>query len=523
MENKNERNLNITLKNEESDKEEIILSFSSLIKQLKRFVAIWLVISIVVGILIPVGTAVFTADQHKNLTALVSFNYSGIERGLAPDGTQFDINTLKNPSVIQAALEEQELPLDSLESIRRSISIEGVIPANAIDRITMYKSIYEQNNLNAGEKMLDVSYFPTQYELTFNYSTSGLDGKTAVAVFQAMLDNYKVYFFKEYGFNQALGSSVKALKYTDYDYAEAVDVFSDTISKMQSYVNNLNKEDTVRFRSTATGFTFADLSNSLSTLKNVDLDKISSYITVNNVTKDKSALLDYYNYRIETLIRERTVASDNLNAVNSAIETYEKSVTIVYGEGQDPKEYSQNSTEYDDLFKRKIEAQNTLSAKTQAINMYQQRVNTLKGNASASQEKIDRVERELATLDEKINEMLDLTNATANEYYETAYLSNAYTVLVPPSTSALDTTKNVLKSAMETLMVAEALIFVCYILVAFGTALITDNRRARAARRKAEAGDDDDSEEEAAPEEDAAEIAEETDAEKKLEDKKKKK
>ena len=182
MENKNERNLNITLKNEESDKEEIILSFSSLIKQLKRFVAIWLVISIVVGILIPVGTAVFTADQHKNLTALVSFNYSGIERGLAPDGTQFDINTLKNPSVIQAALEEQELPLDSLESIRRSISIEGVIPANAIDRITMYKSIYEQNNLNAGEKMLDVSYFPTQYELTFNYSTSGLDGKTAVAV-----------------------------------------------------------------------------------------------------------------------------------------------------------------------------------------------------------------------------------------------------------------------------------------------------------------------------------------------------
>ncbi|MBP0974091.1 MAG: lipopolysaccharide biosynthesis protein [Oscillospiraceae bacterium] len=521
MENKNERNLNITLKNEETDKEEIIISFTSIIKQLKRFLAIWLVVAIVVGILIPVGTAVFTADQHKNLSALVSFNYNGIEKGLAPDGSQFDINTLKNPNVIQAALESQGLPLDSLEAIRRSISIEGVIPSNAIDRITMYKSIYDQGNLNAGERMLDVSYFPTQYELTFNYSTSGLDGKTAVAVFQAILDNYKVYFFKEYGFNQALGSSVKALKYTDYDYAEAVDVFSDTISKMQSYVNNLNKEDTVRFRSTATGFTFADLSNSLSTLKNVDLDKISSYITVNNVTKDKSALLDYYNYRIETLIRERTVASDNLDAINSAIETYEKSVTIVYGEGQDPKEYSQNSTEYDDLFKKKIEAQNTLSSKTQAINMYQQRVNTLKGNASASQEKIDRVERELAALDEKVNEMLDLTNATANEYYETAYLSNAYTVLVPPSTSALNTTKNVLKSAMETLMIAEALILVCYILVAFGTALITDNRKARAARRKVADSDDDDSEDE--PEEDAAETAEETDAEKKHEDKKKKK
>ena len=515
MENKNERNLNITLKNEEPDKEELIISLSSIIKQLKRFLAFWLVISIVVGILIPVGTAVFTADQHKNLTALVSFNYSGIEKGLAPDGTQFNINTLKNPNVIQAALEEQGLPLDSLEAIRRSINIEGVIPSNAIDRITMYKSIYDQGNLNAGERMLDVSYFPTQYRLTFNYSTSGLNGKTAVAVFQGILDNYKVYFFKEYGFNQALGSAVKALKYTDYDYAEAVDVFSDTISKMQSYVNTLNREDTARFRSTATGYTFADLSNSLSTLKNVDLDMISSYITVNNVTKDKSALIDYYNYRIEALMRERAIASDNLSAIDSAIEDYEQSVTIIYGEGQDPKEYTQNSSEYDSLFKKKLEAQGTVSSKTQSINMYQQRINALKGKNSASQEKVEKVEKELAELNDKINMMLDVTNETANEYYENAYLSNAYTILVPPSTSALNTTKKVMDSAMETLLIAEALILVLYIMVAFGTALINDNRKARAARRRLAAAEEGDGE--------AAEETIEEATEKKSEDKKKKK
>ncbi len=502
MGNNTERNVNITLKNEESDKEEIIISFSSIIAQLKRFLAIWLVAAIVVGILIPVGTAVFSADQHKNLTALVSFNYDGIEKGLAPDKTQFDINTIKNPSVIQAALKSLDLPLDSLESIRKSITIEGVIPENAIDRITMYKSVYEQGNLNAGEKMLETSYFPTQYRLTFNYSSSGLSGKDAVAVFDRMLTTeYREYFFKSYGFNRALGSAVKALDYSAYDYAEAVDVFNNTMSKMSEYVDTLSSEDTTRFRSTKTGYTFADLSDSISTLKTVDLDMISSYITVNNVTKDKNSLIDYYNFRIETLMRERSVAMDNLNTVNNAIETYQQSVTIIYGDGQDPQQYTQGSAEYDNLFKRKIDAQNTVSSKTQQINMYQQRVNALKGKDSASQEKIKKVEKDLSDLNRKINELLDITNETASEYYESVYLGNAYSVLVPPSTSALNTTKNIMNASMETLLIAEAVILVLYIMVAFCMALVKDNRKARAARRAAadaDAADDssDDDEEE---------------------------
>lgn len=486
MGNNTERNVNITLKNEEADREEIIISFTSIINQLKRFLAFWLIAAIVVGILIPVGSAVFTADQHKNLTALVSFNYDGIEKGLAPDKTQFDVNTLKNPAVIQAALKALDMPLDPLENIRKSISIEGVIPENAIDRITMYKSVYEQGNLNAGEKMLETSYFPTQYRLTFNYSSSGLSGKDAVAVFDYMLSTaYREYFFKNYGFNRALGSAVKAMDYSTYDYAEAVDIFENTLTKMSAYVNTLSDEDTTRFRSAQTGYSFSDLSNSISTLKTVDLDMISSYITVNNVTKDKNTLIDYYNFRIETLMRERTVAMDNLNSINDAIANYQQSVTIIYGDGQDPQQYTQNSQQYDNLFKKKIEAQNTVSSKTQSINMYQQRVNALKGKNGASQEKVQKVEKDLAELNKKINAMLDITNETANEYYESVYLGSAYTVLVPPSTSALNTTKKVLDSSMEALLIAEAAILVLYIMIAFCIALIKDTRKTRAEKRAA--------------------------------------
>jgi hypothetical protein len=81
-------------------------------------------------------------------------------------------------------------------------------------------------------------------------------------------------------------------------------------------VANLNRDDTSRFRSSQTGFTFADLYQAIVTLRTVDLDMISSYVTVNTVTKDKTTLLDYYNYQIERLVRERTVAQDKLNSIN---------------------------------------------------------------------------------------------------------------------------------------------------------------------------------------------------------------
>ena len=51
MENKDERYLNITLKNDEDDKSGLSLSFASIIRNLKRFFVIWVVAAIVSGLI----------------------------------------------------------------------------------------------------------------------------------------------------------------------------------------------------------------------------------------------------------------------------------------------------------------------------------------------------------------------------------------------------------------------------------------------------------------------------------------
>lgn len=488
----NERTVNLMFKNEEQEKDEIIISFSAIFKMLKKFLAFWLVATILVGILVPVYSIVFAADQHKSLTALVSFNYDGIEKGLAPDGNPFDVITIKNPSVIEATLTELDIPLTELEKIRQGIRIEGLIPQNAINEISMNRDIYEQGNLAAGKAMLEVDVNPTQYRVKFDYSKTGFNGEEAVNFLNTMLTKYREYFFELYGFNQALGNAVTGLNYSTYDYAQAVDIFDSSLSSLQQYVNQLNQQDKTHFRSSATGYTFSDLSYAVATLRNVDLDQISSYITVNNVTKDRNSLIDYYNYRIESLARKRNIAQEELDQLNESIQNYEKDVVIIYGGEKESSQYTQSSAAYDSMFEKKITAQNTVSTATQEISMYQQRANALKSKSIADQDKIDKVEKDMTSLNVKILDLLDQVDKTANEYYETVYLGNAYSVLVPAATSAISTTSSVIKSSMETIIIAEALIFVLYIAVAFIMSLVSENKKKRIPDAASEQTADDD-------------------------------
>ncbi len=489
----NARNINLVVKSEEEKGDEIVISFSAFWDVIKRFILLWLVVAIVAGIGIPVLLALTASDQHKNLNALVSFNYDGIEKGLAPDGTKFDPYSLKSPTVIEAALTELNEPIEELENIRQGITITSVIPEDVIDEITVYKSVYEQGDLNAGEKLLATSYYATQYKVTFNYAKTGYSAERAAEVINMILDKYTDYFFDNYGYNRALGNAVNALDYRTYDYAQAIDVFDSSLSELQSYVSNLNRDDTSRFRSSQTGFTFADLYQAIVTLRTVDLDLISSYVTVNTVTKDKATLLDYYNYQIEKLVRERTVAQEKLNSINDSISKYEKDTIIIYGDMQETSQYTQASTQYDNMIKQKIDAQNTVSTKTSAINMYQQRINTLKGSVSATQEKMDKVEQDLEELNGKVTDLLDKVNVTADEYYETVSLANSYSVLVPASASGLSTTKSVIRASIEPTAIAEALLFILFFCGCFVLSLVETNRKKPVA---AAADDDDDADDE---------------------------
>ncbi len=485
MAKKDDRNLNITIKNQEDKADEVVVSISTVIKKLKKYLFVWIVAA-VFFVVASFGYAAITTHVNKpELSALVSFSYSGIEKGLAPDGRKFDVNTLKDPSVIKDTLTELDIDQSELETIRQGISFKGVIPKDAADRITLYDKILDDNTsggLQAAEKILDTTYFPTQYFVYFNYNGTSLSDKQAVDVLNGMLKQYETYFYKTYGYNEAIGSSVAAIDYQDYDYSEALDVFSDNISALKRYVKQLSNDDKARFRSAETGYTFDDLYDALDTVQSVDIDRISSYVSIYNLTKDKDQALAYYEYRIKAMNREQAAYEEELASYEASIASYEKDQIIIFGNGTNDTNTTSSiaSEQYDKMIQAKNNIAASLARTKQRVEYYKERQEALQNNPVGSNEYTETVEANLASVKEKVSKLVDLVKTTSDEYYKSVTFGNAYTILVPASNTVSSKLGLIIDNAKMPLVILEVLAFLVFFGVAFVEALIQDNKKRKA-------------------------------------------
>lgn len=497
-----EQNVNLILKQEEKKEDEVVVSFSAIIRKLKKYFMVWFLVAIIVGGLIAGVSVFFRTTSMTPVHAIVSFTHKGIEKGKNPDGTDFDPNTLKAPQIIESALQQCNMELELLEPVRRGIQIEGIIPENAYQRMNTYKNVYETSTngqLAAAQAMLDVSWVSTQYNITFNYKESKLRRADAVQILNAMLDAYRDYYFEQYGYNEALGNNLAGMDYTEYDYAQAVDMFRTELKTLNRYVNNLSTDDTTRFRSSVTGYTFADLKAEISSVQTLDLDLISSYLNVNNVSKDKERLQTYYEYRIENLELQQTTDKETLAAIENAFDAYEKDQVIIFSDSIANTESTVASDEYDKLINRKISAQAALSETNQDIAYYKQRLATLKKSAAGGKDKAERIEKDLAKLNDKVLKLIDIVNDTADDYYRNVSLANAYNILVPATSEVATTIKGGISSAIVPIFGIEAILLVIYLGYASIQALIEETRKrnamrvleAEAAEKTDEASDDD--------------------------------
>lgn len=488
MAKKDERNLNITINNPEEDEDKVIISFGTLFRKLKKYFMIWLLTAVLMVGAAFGYSAVVTNVRKPALTAVISFSYSGIEKGLDPAGKKFDVYSIKNPSNIEATLTQLGMDLTYLEPVRSNITINGNLPKDVKTRLTLYDEVLNQNgSIQAAERILETSYFPTQYTVYFDYVTTGLSDGDAVELFNTLLDNYDDYFYEQYGYNESLGNSMMAISYQDYDYAEAIDVFDNNLSSMKRYIRQLSNEDSTRFRSSVTGYTFDDLYSAIDTVQSLDLDRISSYVTVNNITKDKERTVAYYEYRIKALTRQRDQYEEELEALENSIQQYEKDQIIVFGSSEDTSTQSSlASAQYDKMFGQRNDISSSLASTKQSINFYKDRLQDMKGKTTNTGKMIETVEADLDSLNTKVNELVELVCDTSEDYYKNVTLKNAYNVLVPATSVSVTVMNRIISNTKMPALFLEAIAFLVYFAVAFIQAFLSDNRKA-----KAEAKEDD--------------------------------
>ena len=84
-------NVNLIVKNEEEQREEVVVSLASVFRKLKKYFVAWFLTAIIVGGLITGVSVFFSTTSSTPVRALVSFTHNGIEKGKNPDGSVFDL------------------------------------------------------------------------------------------------------------------------------------------------------------------------------------------------------------------------------------------------------------------------------------------------------------------------------------------------------------------------------------------------------------------------------------------------
>ena len=435
MNNEEQKNIRITLDNPEEKEKGAVISFEKVLSTLRRFLSLWLVFAIIVGI-ITAGIVLITSRSTSTdmITALISFKYDGIEKGNDPDGKEFDINKVKSPNIIEEAMTNISEPVERVESVRRNISIDGVVPGEALDKISLYQKLFvKSGNIDTANALLGVEYYPSYYIVRFDSSSAGYDMEMGKNIIDEILHVYQSYFFKTYGYNKALGNSLAAVDYKEYDYSAAVDIFKTTLDDLQSYVTNISANDSTSFRSSKTGYNFSDILSNIKTIREADLDSVSSYITINNITDDRDRLLAYYEFKIENMEREAQVMKAELDSVSRSIDNYQKDKMMIFGDMEDEDDsYSQVSKKYDELIRKKTTALTALTQQEQKIEYYRARLDAVKdNNVSSTESDNENVEDTLEKIYSKIETIIDITERTSNDYYENVVFKNAFNILVP--------------------------------------------------------------------------------------------
>lgn len=452
--------LRIVREEDENDGGELTVDFGAIFRHLKRWFAVWLCLAVALGSLS--GACGLLARRYlmgKELKAAVRI----------PSG--YDIAKVSSPGVIEDALNETGMETSALESIRKAINIEGLIPNSVRERMSMYYNAASKqtDKLDALNTLLGMNYQVSDYVISFNYPSAGMSQKDGANFLNALLRAYQDYCVAVYNSNSTLRNPLGAIDYREYDYAEAANIFDTALGDISSYISQVSGGSGAgAFRSNQTGLTFSDLSNLASSLKGIDLDRVTSYIVIHSVSSNPPDVqITYYEWLIENIARSRAVQRTRLESLTDSINAYEKdSIVILAGaEGASVAPGLENlNAAYDAMIQEKLDAQAQIASYNRSIAYYETVIEGFRqadGGAS-NPEDVEAVKADLESLNQKITELAKNVSLTANEYYERAAFSNQVPILLPAVHEAPG-----LGGIIKVMAVLQALLFLGYLCVGF--------------------------------------------------------
>jgi len=273
-----------------------------------RLFRLWAVIIMAVSVIAAGGTyAVMSRRQTYTAHVNIKFTTSSAANGYANDGskTEDDIQEITNADVIARGIERAGMT-DTVtpNDLAPLITVKAVIPDD------------EQKKLDSAldNGHTDYEYIPVEYTvtLTSKYPETG-------KILTYIADAYETYFMIHHSGLDALPAAME--NNANIDFIEAAELMDAHISAMADMAS-ANADSAPTFRSSSTGYAWADLSAEYDRLRNQDVPQLYALILSKRASTDPALLRQKLTEQQASMAAENTDYADSLKSLQELIASY---------------------------------------------------------------------------------------------------------------------------------------------------------------------------------------------------------
>lgn len=355
------------------------------------------VTTLIFTLIVVLGGYLYNKKNSAYITIL-GFNYPGIEKGLNPNGTQFnknDLISIKELNYIFDKYNEKGLKAKDLKTLKQNIEIKGLVPQYITERI--------EQSLRDGE---DFVYTPTQYRVSLKAGNEDIT--------EELIDNLITEFNKKYKPQY----KISEVSLNDsYDYDDYIVILKEQIDRLLLETTGSIKES---FISKITGLSYMELNRKIQNYENVNLKKYISYIDVYNFSKNVLTKKIKLEADIKMLKLERNKLLGEAEVVKKALDEY-KPITkqlVLPSIGEMGIKLDTENEYYSKLITKYIEL-NTLAAnKDYEIKYIKQELEDIKIPSKMEDEVIQKMIKNLVA---ELNKITEEINELNKEYFDVEY------------------------------------------------------------------------------------------------------
>lgn len=286
-----------------------------LLGYIKKFQIVIILISIAAGIL---GFYVLNNRQTYTSSAIIRYANESAVEGLAPDGTEIDITEIYSSKVISEVFNRMGLDYSqyNIDDLRSRVSVSAIRSAEKI--------AVDEAKTAQGE---EIEEQPVEYRVEFTAQKSDEREMSmedfAREFLDEMLDVYIAIYGEEHiNSGTPAVNDVSKINNHNYDYIEKAEILNKSLSAAcYELERRADAVDDV-FRASSTGYTFSDLKNEFSILKNIEVSDLYAYILNNCITQNRDVLIAKYENRIKEYNLNNDKSQDHIDAIEEIIESY---------------------------------------------------------------------------------------------------------------------------------------------------------------------------------------------------------